>query len=105
MKVNIKKFQQGGGFATFTPIIETAPVTAATSKSESKSEGTKSVMDDEIFKELLTKGGLVNDLNSLVDKIYKMESTSATPYLSKYNRYTTLKLIGSINTLKQNKEL
>lgn len=34
-----------------------------------------------------------------------MESTSSTPYLNKYNRYTTLKLIGSINTLKQNKEL
>ena len=103
--MKVRLLQQGGGLATFTPIIETAPVTAASSKTESKSEGTKSVMDDEIFKELLTKGGLVNDLNSLIDKIYKMESTSSTPYLNKYNRYTTLKLIGSINTLKQNKEL
>lgn len=53
--MKVRLLQQGGGLATFTPIVETAPVTAASSKTESKSEGTKSVMDDEILKSYLLK--------------------------------------------------
>ena len=63
MKVNIKKFQQGGGFATFTPYISAAPEAKTTSTTDT-SKKSETLVDDDIFKELLKEGGLTNDVDA-----------------------------------------
>ncbi len=114
MKYNINKsqedvikFQQGGGFATFTPIIEQQPVqqAAASSGSSKESKHTiSSMLDDDIFKDLMGKG-LVNDVNGFVAELAKIESTSsgAFPYTQGNNRGMALRLVGKINELKNSK--
>ena len=114
MKYNINKsqedvikFQQGGGFATFTPIIEQQPVqqAAASSGSSKESKHTiSSMLDDDVFKDLMGKG-LVNDVNGFVAELAKIESTSsgAFPYTQGNNRGMALRLVGKINELKNSK--
>ncbi len=108
MKVRIEKLQQGGGFATFTPIINASPG-ATTSKTAGTTEQTKtatsSILDDDTFKELLTKGGLTNDVNSLVAELVKLESTSATPFAQNTNRSMALRMISKVNELRQNHDM
>ena len=106
MKVNIQKFQ-GGGFATFTPIIHT-PKPRSTSKSSEGSDDRQknaSILDDDIFKELLTKGGLTNEVNEFVEQIIKLENSSfGLPYLDPTNRSTALRMIAQVNALKSNEK-
>jgi len=108
MKYNINKFQQGGGFATFTPIIEQQPVQATSSSSSSSKESKhtiSSMLDDDVFKDLMGKG-LVNDVNGFVSELAKIESTnsgSMYPYAQSNNRAMSLRLVGKINELKQSK--
>lgn len=114
MKYNINKsqedvikFQQGGGFATFTPIIEQQPVqqAAASSGSSKESKHTiSSMLDDDVFKDLMGKG-LVNDVNGFVSELAKIESASsgAFPYTQGNNRGMALRLVGKINELKNSK--
>ena len=67
--MRIKRFQ-GGGFATFTPIINAPPSSTPTTSTKPEKENKKnssSILDDETYKELVTKGGLVNDVNAFVD--------------------------------------
>jgi hypothetical protein len=65
MKVNIKKFQQGGGFATFTPYISAAAAAATTQPAVADtSKKSETLVDDDIFKELLKEGGLTNDVDA-----------------------------------------
>lgn len=105
MKVNIQKFQTGGGFATFTPIVEQES-SRSTSKSSQAADTNKSssILDDETFKELI-KGGLVNDVNSLVNDLIKLESGSTYPYVQSQNRSTALRMIAKVNEVKQNYKL
>jgi hypothetical protein len=106
MKVNIEKMQQGGGFATFTPIITSTPNQGATSKQTTTgTPASTSILDESTFKELLTKGGLVNDTNSLVSELIKMESVQQNPYTQSSNRSMSLRMIGKVNELRQSKEL
>lgn len=105
MKVNIQKFQ-GGGFATFTPIIHKAPTAGSTSKeSESKTQKSTSILDDDTFKELLKEGGLTNEVNEFVSKVIKLESSSESglPYLNQDTRSSALRLVAQVNELKNNK--
>ena len=105
MKYNIKKLQSGGGFATFTPYLGSsgAPSTPpATQDTQPDKEETSSILDKDLYKELLTKGGLVNDVNQFVSQIEKIES-SKNPYLNTNNQVNVLRMIAQINELKQNK--
>lgn len=105
--MKIRKFQ-GGGFAAFTPIVNTMPQPAAVSASSSTTttkEPASSLLDDDTFKELLTKGGLVNDVNSLVGELARLETSDTNPFLSNANRGLALKMIGKVNELRQSKSL
>ena len=106
MKVNIQKFQ-GGGFATFTPIIRTPTPRSANKSSEGSDDRQKnaSILDDDIFKELLTKGGLTNEVNEFVEQIIKLEDSSfGLPYLDPTKRSTALRMIAQVNALKSNEK-
>lgn len=108
MKYKIKKFQ-GGGFATFTPISLSAPVQpmqpeSVNSDKQSEERSPSSLLDKELYKELINKGGLVNDVNLFVDRLQKLESEQ-NPYLEGNTRSAAIKMISEINTLKQMKEV
>lgn len=64
MKVNIKKFQQGGGFATFTPYISAAAAATIQPTVADTSKKSETLADDDIFKEFLKEGGLPNDVDA-----------------------------------------
>lgn len=102
--MKILKFQ-GGGFAAFTPIVNTMPQPAAVSATSSTTKESTSLLDDDTFKELLTKGGLVNDVNSLVGELARLESSNTNPFLANSNRSLALKMIGKVNEIKQNRML
>lgn len=101
--MRIKKFQ-GGGFATFTPIVNTMPTSSAKTESSVEKESTStSILNDDVFKELLKGDFLVNDANNLVKELVALEAGSPTPYTQANTRSMALKMIGKINELKQNK--
>lgn len=106
MKYNIQKLQQGGGFATFTPIVQGAPGGQKTSKSsDSKSSiSPSSMLDDEAYKLLLTKGGLTNDVNNFVNELAALESSQSMPFLQSNNRSTALRMLSKINEIRQSSE-
>ena len=95
---------QGGGFLTYAPFMPTIPGYPRNTKTAETTEAT-SILDDDTFKELLTKGGLVNDVNQLVSELSRLESSSSLPYMQGNNRISALKMIGKINELRQNKTL
>lgn len=112
MRYDIQKMQKGGGLATFTPVLYEQP--GASSSSTSTKTGTESkhsissILDDDTFKELVTKGGLINDVNDLVKELVKVESSeeNENPYAfnKSNNRLLALQMIGKINELRQTKE-
>lgn len=106
MDYRIKKLESGGGFASFTPFVDTMPQQQATSAAQSTaSESPSSILDDDTFKELLTKGGLSNEVDALVSQLVKMEGEGTNPYLKSSNRSMALKMISKVNELRQNKNL
>lgn len=104
MKVNIRKFQSGG-FATFTPLIESMPAAAVPPTGGATGSGKEqsTILDQDLYKKLIEDGGLVNDVNAFVDEIQKTES-GPTPFLSSSNRNSTLRMFAKINELKELKE-
>lgn len=106
MKVDIRKFQSGG-FATFTPLIESMPATAVPPSGGSANTGSgkeqSSILDQDLYKKLIEDGGLVNDVNAFVDEIQKLES-GPSPFLSNSNRTSTLRMFAKVNELKELKE-
>lgn len=105
MKYNIPKLQ-GGGFATFTPYIPSAPAPTApsTGAQTTKTQAASSILDEDTYKELVKEGGLINDVNAFVEKLARMESSQSMPYLNSNNRATSIRMIGEINQLKRSKE-
>lgn len=102
--MKIKKLQ-GGGFATFTPIVPMTPTAAIrpeTKKDEEKSENS-SLLDKDVYKKLMDAGGLVNDVNYFVEQVAKLEA-SKNPYLDSSNSLSALQLIGQVNELVQSKK-
>ena len=94
------KSLQGGGFLTFTPFIESP--TTGTSGNYSPKEGSKSdsgpknstgILDDEIYKELVNKGGLMNDVDYLVQKLHSLQSAVVNPFMDSGNSSSALKMI------------
>ena len=102
--MKILKFE-GGGFAGFTPIIETMPTPATAPATTTAEKSATSILDDDTFKELLTKGGLVNDVNSLVSELINLETSETNPFLKKSNRSMAIRMLGKVNELRQNKAL
>ena len=101
--MRVKKFQ-GGGFATFTPIVNTMPTSKSSTKTETDTtKASTSILNDDVFKELLKGDFLVNDANNLVKELIALEAGSLTPYTQANTRSMALKMIGKINELKQNK--
>ena len=107
MDYKIKRLADGGGFASFTPIIHTAPAmrtpTTAGEGAETAQAST-SIIDDKMLESLYKSGGLVNDVNKLVSELIQLEKTTNLPYTSGQNRSTALQLIGKINEVNQNKK-
>ena len=97
--MRVKKFQ-GGGMATFTPIVPTIPTAAI--KPDTKSETTEegSLLDKDIYKKLIDAGGLINDVNYFVEQIAELESGD-NPYLLGGNRHSAINMIGKVNELIQ----
>lgn len=110
MKYEIRKMQQGGGFATFTPILESAPVAPATSTAASSKTSKESSDDDSdnlLTKNLYSKligNGLVNDVNYFVDKIESLNK-GTTPFTNPSNINSSLELIKDFNRVAINKQL
>ena len=110
MKVNIPKLQ-GGGFATFTPIIHNVPVPQTsrdTGKNDNKNDSSStdsSLLDDKIKDVLIKEGGLQNDVHALMQELYAIESSSPYAFTNQNNRISTINLISKVNLLRQNKEM
>lgn len=109
MEYKIKKLQSGGGFATFTPIINapaSGPATAngnSNNTSQSSAIESSSIIDEKMLEQLYKKGGLVNDVNQLVAELIQLEKSSSTPYLQGQNRSAALKISAKINEINQTK--
>ena len=105
MKVNINKYQMGGGFTPFTPIFgqyvrgEEAPQQESAKTKESSPKG---IIDDDIYKELIGKG-LNNEVNYFVEQLIKIEQAPGGLTLPE-NRSTSLRVIAKINELQNNSE-
>lgn len=111
MKVKIKSLADGGGFSTFTPIIRNAPSsgtaenTATTKADEKKSESEDSIIDENMVKFLYSeKGGLVNDVNKLVEDLIKIERSNPLAFLDENNRELALRIAARMNEVASNKE-
>ena len=103
--MKIKLFQQGGGFASSTFITPAAPVDSTTVSESKSTKSQESVLEDEMFKELITKGGLINDVNSFARDIYRLESSSNTPFSTQSNITKFMRLLPQLNQVKQNNDL
>jgi hypothetical protein len=102
--MRIKKLQ-GGGFATFTPIVPNMPVNpvrpSGSDSSESKTESS-SLLDKDVYKKLIEAGGLVNDVNHFVEQVQELESSGS--YLDPSNRNSAIMLVGKVNELIQSRK-
>lgn len=105
MRYKIQNLENGGGFRSPTFFLEPSQSTTSVSSDKTGSKESSGLLDDVLYKELATKGGLVNDVNKLVSEISDLEQTSTNPFLSSNNRSLGIKLIGKINELRQNKNL
>lgn len=105
------KSLQGGGLLTFTPFIG-SPTTGISgnhspkesSKSDSSPKNNTGILDDEIYKELVNKGGLMNDVDYLVQRLHSLQSATVNPFMDASNSSSALKMISEINRLRQSSE-
>lgn len=101
--MRLKKLQ-GGGFLTFTPFISSPTIPNAMVASSNKSSGGSNssgtgIVSDEIFKELL-KGGLANDVDSVVKDLYTLENSNVNPFLNSNNVSSSIAMISQVNRLR-----
>lgn len=99
MKYKIPKFQ-GGGLATFTPILDQMPSGAMRPQAE---EEKSSLLDSSIYEELLGKG-LINDVNLFVSKIQQLESDPLN-FMSPGGTTKGVQTIAEINAVLRNKQM
>lgn len=99
MKYTVRKLQ-GGGLATFTPILDQTP--AAAVKPQKTEESSESVLDDKLYAKLVGEG-LINDVNLFVTEMEKLQND---PYnLSSPDGTTSyLRTIAKLNSLHRNKQ-
>lgn len=104
MKVNINKFQQGGGFATFTPYLAAAATVAtSTASSDTSSKKSDTLVDDDIFKEFLKEGGLTNDVDAWAKELLALQM-EPTPFTMGENRSRAITLMAQVNRLKESRK-
>lgn len=108
MEYKIRKMEQGSGFATFTPIIHTAPARSSSSSdrndSSDKTEESSSIIDPKTIQDLYKEGGLTNDVTKLVKELIKIEQSNTIPFMVAANRMRTIQIAGEINRIKENKD-
>ena len=56
------------------------------------------------YKELVNKGGLMNDVDYLVQRLHSLQSATVNPFMDASNSSTALKMISEINKLRQSSE-
>lgn len=100
MRYNINKLQ-GGGLVAFTPIIN-SPKQKGGGQAESQEQ--TSLLDDEIYKELMNTGGLINDVNQFVSDIEKLDSDPFS-FLNPKTQTSAIRMIGKVNEIKQNRKM
>ena len=106
MKVNINKFQKGGEFVQFTPVLRSLQQLDLPTQKEDKSSSSssssskKGLVDDDLYKELIGKG-LTNDVNLLVDELVKIEQRG---FSNPDDPTRTLRLLAKVNEIQNNKE-
>lgn len=107
MKYKIEKLQQGGGFATFVPVVNSAPTPPSgygqKASDKEGSEGLQTLIDKKMYDALVTKGGLVNDVNAFVDKLGH-SSKDPMSFMSPDNITSSLETFKDINRIRQNSE-
>lgn len=108
--MKVIKFQQGGAWATFTPLTASQP--AAESSKESSSGGSKksisSMLDDETYKKLIDEGGLVSDINKFTEELARIEENTGmdwgNPQGQAAGRVSSqIRMIARVNELRENK--
>ena len=110
MKVNIHKYEGGGGFIlpTFTRSTPTQEVPTATSlgsrQPQTKDQGTSGFDIEEIYKELIKNGGLTSDVNNLMGELAKVDLVPSF-LLDSNNTTKVVRLIGKVNEIKNNNEM
>jgi len=111
MEYKIKRLADGGGFASFTPIIHTSPTGETNSRSSQSSSSSSSdaiagssIIDEKMLENLYKTGGLVNDVNKLVSELVQLERSSSNPYLQTGNRSSALHIAAKINEVNQNRK-
>lgn len=108
MKYEIRKMQQGGGFATFTPILESAPTTptasgAKSTSKESSEDDSSNLLTKNLYSKLIGNG-LVNDVNYFVDKIEALGG-GLTSFTNQSTINSSLELIKDFNRVITSKQL
>lgn len=98
--MKVKKLADGGtGLITFrSSQTPWSPPTMTSSKQDSS--GSESILDDEMYKMLINKGGLKNDVDAFANKI---NSLNTNTFLSGSGQ--ARRLFAEINTLRVNKEM
>jgi hypothetical protein len=104
MKVKINKYAEGGPFfrasfipASFAPSAS-APITSSSSSKDKDDEG---LVDSDIYKTLLQKGGLTSDVYKLMSE---MSAYSTSNIMGAGNTNNVLHLIGKVNEIVNNKD-
>lgn len=107
MKVNIPSLQQGGGFKIFSPYVKQSlqDENVKSSKEDSKVESPSSIIDEDLYKQLVTKGGLVNDVNKFVDNLMKYEKMNVLGTNAPDTKGQMLQMLKKVNELKVSKEM
>lgn len=104
MKYKIQKLQ-GGGFATFTPIIQTPPTQPSgytgRKSSDDDDEG-GSLVDKDLFKEIVGKG-LVNDVDHFTQQLMQLDS-GPLGLSQPQSREKFYQLMSGVNQLLNNKQ-
>lgn len=107
MKVNIHKYQNGGGFiqshfAVNTPTQNVPTATSMATKQQS-AQGSSDFGKDEILKDLISKGGLENDVYAFTAELAKVD-LSPSSILIPSNTNNIIKVIGKYNEVARNRQ-
>lgn len=111
MEYKINKLQNGGGYATFTPITRNYPGSQNTNVASSSDKSDKSSSDEEsnsiLSKKMmddLYSGGLVNDVHKFVNELIQLEQSSDLPFMKPNNRIAALRMRDKFNEIKETKD-
>ena len=102
MKYNIQKLQGGGLIFNYIPSSGADTAVAPTGAASSKAAKQEELIDEDIYKELMEKGGLTSDVNVFTNKVLSLQSSSSL--LSTGGIQNSLRLIAQVNQIKDNKK-